>query len=73
MGGGGGGGGGGGPSNVDKIGEGALSGVAAASMLQPRPVDTGSGRKRPLDRVLLSTYVPSQERIHPSTSMAAPD
>ena len=63
----------GGPSNVDEIGEEASLGVAAAPMLPPRPVDIEPRRKRLLDRVLLSTYVPSQERIHPSTGMVALD
>ena len=63
----------GGPSNVDKIGEVAPSRVAAAPMFLPRPADTESSRKRPPDRVLLSTYVPPQERIHPPTGMVALD
>ena len=54
-----------GPSNVDEIGEEAPSGVAAASMLHPRPEDIEPSRKRLPDRVLLSTYVPPHERIHP--------
>ena len=62
-----------GPPDVDKIGEVAPLGVAAASMLLPRPTDTESRRKRPPDRVLLSTYVPPQERIHPLMGMVAPD
>ena len=62
-----------GPSNVDEIGEGALSGVVVALILPPRPVDTESSRKRLLDQVLLSTYVPPHERIHPPASMVAPD
>ena len=48
-------------------------GVTVAPMLPPKPVDTESSRKRPPDWVLLSTYVPPQERIHPQTSMVAPD
>ena len=63
----------GGPSNVDEIGEGAPSGVAAAPVLPPRPADIESGRKRPPDQVLLSTCFPPQERIHPPTGMVAPD
>ena len=35
-----------GPLNIDEIGEKALSGVIAASMLPPRPVDTESSRKK---------------------------
>ena len=62
-----------GPPYVDEIGEKALSGVAVASMLPPRPVDTVPRRKRLFDRLLLSMYVPLQERIHPSTGMVAVD
>ena len=62
----------GGPSNVDEIGEGAPSRVAAAPMLWPNPADTESSRKRLPDRVLLSMYISSQERIHPPTGMVAP-
>ena len=62
-----------GPSNVDEIGEGAPSRVAATPMLLPRPVDTESTRRKMLDRVLLSTYVPLHERIHPPMGMVAPD
>ena len=40
----------GGPFNVEKIGEGAPLGVAAAPILPPRPADTESSRKRPLTR-----------------------
>ena len=61
-----------GPSNVDEIGERALSGVVSAPILPPRPVDTESSRKRLLDQVLLSTYILPQERIHPLASMVAP-
>ena len=63
----------GGPSNVDEIREGAPSGVGATSVLPPRPTNTESSRKRPPNQVLLSTYVPSQERTHPLMGMVAPD
>ena len=46
-----------GPSNVDEIGEVAPSWVDASPILQPRPTDTESSRKRPPDQVLLSMYV----------------
>ena len=62
-----------GPLNVDEIGEEAPSGVAIAPMLPPRLADTEPRRKRRPDRVLLSTYVPSQERIHLYTSMVSPN
>ena len=63
----------GGPSNVDEIGEETPSGVAATSMLPPKPADTEPSRKRLPNQVLLSKYVPPQERIHPLTSMVALD
>ena len=63
----------GGPLNVDEIGEKALSRVAVAMMLSPRPADIEPRRKKLIDRVLFSTYVPSQERIHPLTGMVSPD
>ena len=63
----------GGPSNVDEIGERSPSGVAAAPILPPRSTDTEFSRKRSPDLVLLSTYVPPQERIHPPTGTVALD
>ena len=63
----------GGPPNVDEIREKAPSGVPTALMLPPRLVDTEPIRKRLLDRLLLSMYVPPQERIYPPTGMVAPD
>ena len=70
---GGGGGGGGEPLNVDKIGEKAPSGVVVAPMLPPRPTNTEPSREIMPDRLLLSTYFPPHERIHPPTGMVAPD
>ena len=58
---------------MDEIGEEAPLGVAATSMLPPRPADTDPNRKSLLYRVLLSKYVPPQERIHPPTGMVAPN
>ena len=66
-------GGGGAPSNVDKIEEEAPSRVAAAPMLSLRLGDTEPSRKRLPNRVLLSTYVSPQERIHPPMGMVALD
>ena len=57
-----------GPSNIDEIGEGSPSRVAAALIPPPRPTDTISSRRRPPDQVLLSTYVPPRERIPPPPS-----
>ena len=62
-----------GPSNVDEIREETSSGVDVALILLPRPVDTEPSRKRPLDRLLLSKYIPPQERVHPLTGMVALD
>ena len=63
----------GGPSNVDEIVEGSPSRVAATSILPPRPSNTVFSRRRPLDQVLLSTYVPPHERFHPLVGMVAPN
>ena len=61
------------PSNVNEIGDEAPTGVATAPMLPPKPTNTKPSRKRLHDRVLLSTYVPPQEMMHPLTGMVAPD
>ena len=61
------------PPNVDEIGEKAPSGVVVPSMLPLRSADIEPCRKRLLDRLLLSTYVPLQKRIHPPIGMVAPD
>ena len=62
-----------GPSNVAEIGEEVPLRVVAAPVLPLRPVDTEPSRKRLPDQVLLSTYVPPHERIHPPTGMVAPN
>ena len=46
--------------------------VVAAPLPPPKPADTVPSKRRPLDQVLLSTYVPSYERSHPPTGMVAP-
>ena len=61
-----------GPSNVDEIEEGSPSRVVAAPIPLLRPANTVSSRRRPPDQVLLSTYVPPRERIHPLAGMVAP-
>ena len=61
-----------GPS-VDEIGEGSPSRVATTPLTPPRPADFVPSRRRLPDQVLLSTYVPSHERIHPPMGMVAPD
>ena len=63
----------GGPSNVDEIRWEARSRVVVAPMLPPRQTDTKLSRKRMPDWVLLGTYVPLEEWIHPPMSMVAPD
>ena len=62
-----------GPSNVEEIGEEPPLGVAVVLMLPPRLADTEPSKKRLHEQVLLSTYVPPQERVHPPTGMVAPD
>ena len=61
------------PSNVDEMGEGSPSRVGTALLPSPRPADTVSSRMSPLDQVLLSTYIPPYERIHPPAGMVALD
>ena len=56
-----------------KLERGPPSGVYAASMLPPGLADPESSRKRPLDWVQLSTYVPPQERIHSPMGIVSPD
>ena len=62
-----------GPSNANKIGEGAPLRVTIALMLPPRPADAEASRKMSPNQVLLSTYVPPQERIHPPMGMVTLD
>ena len=62
-----------GSSNVDEIGDKAPLEVAAAPILPPSHTDTEPSRKMLPDQVLLSTYVPLQERIHHPTGMVALD
>ena len=47
--------------------------VSDASILSSKPTDTAFSKRRTLEQVLLSTYVPSHERVYPSTGMVAPD
>ena len=42
-------------------------------MIPPRPENTEPCRKRLPDRLLMSKYVPREERIHPLMGMVAPD
>ena len=62
-----------GPSNVDEIGKGSPSGVTIALLPPPRLADIVSSRRRLPYQVLLSTYVPPYERIHPPADMVIPD
>ena len=55
------------------MGEGSPSRVAIASLPPSRPVDTVSSRRSPLNQVLLSTYIPPYERIHPLAGMVVLD
>ena len=62
----------GGPS-VDEIGKGSPSEVVVAPLPLLKLEDPApSGRRLP-DQVLLSTYVPPHERIHPPAGMVALD
>ena len=59
--------------NVDEINERSPSGTVSASIPPPRPADTLSSRRRLPYQMLLSTYIPPYERIHPPTGMVSPD
>ena len=59
--------------SVEEVGEDAPAGVVTASVPLPKLASTGPSKKRLPNRVLVSTYVPSLERVHPSTGMVAPD
>ena len=61
------------PLSVEEVGISALSGVVIAPKPPPKPTDAEPSRKRLLDQVLVSTYAPPLERVHPSTDMVAPD
>ena len=61
------------PLDVDEIGDKAPPGVANALKLSPRSASAGSSKKRLLDRLLLSTYIPLLERIPHSMGMVASD
>ena len=61
------------PLNVEEVEEGAPSGVVTALMPLPKPTGARPNKKGLPDRVLLSTYVPLLERIHPSMGMVAPN
>ena len=62
-----------GPSNVDEIREGSPSRVVVTSLPPPRPTDTVPSKRRSLDQVMLSMYIPPYEMIHPPTGMVALD
>ena len=53
--------------NVGEVGMDALSGVVTTPAPLPRSTGAGLRKKRFPDRVLVSTYVPPLERVHPST------
>ena len=59
--------------NIEEVRERAPSGVVTAPVLPPKPASTELNKKWLPDRVLLSTYVPPLERIHPSMGMVAPN
>ena len=60
--------------NVEKVGEGPpLIRVVITLVPPPKPTGTGPSKKQLLNQILLSTYVPPLERVHPLTGMVAPD
>ena len=59
--------------NVEEVGAGTPSGVVTALVPPPKPTGTGPSNKQLPDRVLLSTYVPPLERVHPSMGMVPSD
>ena len=61
------------PPSVEEVGMDAPSGVAYALAPSPKPTSAKPTKKRMPDRVLVSTYVPLLERVHPLTDMAAPN
>ena len=61
------------PSSAEEVGMGAPSGVIIASTPSPKPISARPSKKRLPDWVLVSTYVPLMERVHPSTYMMASD
>ena len=62
----------GGPS-VDEIGEGSPLEVATTPLPSPKLANTIPSRRRSLNQVLLSMYIPPHERITPPVGMVAPD
>ena len=62
----------GGPS-IDEIGEGSPSGVVTAPLPLPKLANSASSKRRPLDQLLLSMYVPPHEKIAPLAGMVALD
>ena len=59
--------------NIEEVGERELSRVVTTLVLPLKPADTDQGKRRLPDRMLLSTYVSSLERIHTLTGMVALD
>ena len=59
--------------SVEEVGMGAPSRVVIAITPLPKPTDAEPNKKRLLDRVLVSTYVPPPERVHPLTDMVTQD
>ena len=57
---------------VEEVGMVDPLGVIVAPTPPPKPIDASPSKKRFPDRVIVSTYVPPLERVHPSTDMEAP-
>ena len=61
------------PPNVEEVRMGAPSRVVISPASSPRSIGAGPSKKRFLDQVIVSTYVPPLERVHPSLDMEASD
>ena len=61
------------PPSVEEVGMGVPLGVVIALAPPPKPTVARPSKKRLPDWVLVSTYVPPLERVHPPTDMVAPD
>ena len=61
------------PLSVEEVGMCALSRVVISPAPPHKPTRAGLSKKRLPDRVLLSTYVPLLERVHPSANMVTPN
>ena len=61
------------PSNVEEVGTGGPLGVIATPAPPPKSTGVGLSKKQMLVWVVVSTYVPSLERVTPLMDTVAPD